>query len=39
MDARLYILDCMPNLPNQKEEDVTALAIAAVKQLREKHSD
>ena len=38
MDARLYILDCMPNLPNQKEEDVTALAIAAVKQLREKHS-
>ena len=38
MDARLYILDCMPNLPNQKEEDITALAIAAVKQLREKHS-
>jgi len=37
-DARLYILDCMPNLPNQKEEDITALAIAAVKQLREKHS-
>ena len=37
-DARLYILDCMPNLPNQKEEEVAALAIAAVKQLREKHS-
>ena len=28
----------MPNLPNQKEEEVAALAIAAVKQLREKHS-
>ena len=37
-DARLYILDCMPNLSNQKEEEVTALAIAAVKQLRGKHS-
>ncbi len=36
-DARLYILDCMPNLTNQNEEEVTALTVAAVKQLREKH--
>lgn len=37
-DARLYLLDCMPNLPNQPEEEVTALVIAAVRQIREKHT-
>lgn len=38
-DARLYILDCMPNLTEKKEEEVTALTIAAVKQIREKHTE
>lgn len=38
-DARLYILDCMPNLTENKEEEVTALTIAAVKQIREKHTE
>lgn len=37
-DARLYILDCMPNLIHENEAHVTELAIAAVKQLREKRS-
>lgn len=37
-DARLFILDCLPNLTNKSEEEVTALVIAAVKQLRKSHS-
>ena len=36
-DARLYILDCMPNLLNRSEEEVTSLLIQAVKQIRDKH--
>lgn len=33
-DARLYILDCMPNLTQKTEQEVTDLVIAAVKQIR-----
>ena len=35
LDARLYILDCIPNLTNTSPEKVTELVIAAVKQIRE----
>lgn len=38
VDARLYILDCLPNLLNNKEEEVYQLTVNAVKQLREKRS-
>lgn len=38
LDARLYILDCMPNCTKLEETEVTARLIAAVKQLREKHN-
>lgn len=37
-DARLYILDCIPNIASRSEEEVTALVIAAVKQIRAKHN-
>lgn len=37
-DARLYILDCLPNLTQKTNEEVTALVIAAVKQIREKRN-
>lgn len=37
-DARLYILDCMPNLTDQDEKEVTTLAVNAVRQLRQKRS-
>lgn len=33
-DARLYILDCLPNLTPNTEEEVTGLVVAAVKQIR-----
>lgn len=34
LDARIYILDCMPNLTQHTEQEVTDLVIAAVKQIR-----
>lgn len=37
-DARLFILDCMPNLTPYSEEEVTNLVVNAVKQIREKHA-
>ena len=37
-DARLYILDCLPNLTNKSEAEVTDLVVAAVRQLRSKHT-
>lgn len=33
-DARLYILDCLPNLTENTEQEVTDLVVAAVKQIR-----
>jgi len=36
IDARLYILDCLPNLTHKKEEEVCRLIIDAVKQIRAK---
>lgn len=33
-DARLYILDCLPNLTERKESEVTNLVASAVHQLR-----
>lgn len=38
IDARLYILDCLPNLVDRKKEEVYQLVLNAVKQIREKHS-
>ena len=38
INARLYILDCLPNLTTETEEEITALVVAAVKQIREKHA-
>lgn len=35
-DARLFILDCLPNLTNKTEVEITDLLIAAVKQIRQK---
>ena len=37
-DARIYILDCLPNLTQKTEQEVTDLVIAAVKQIREKRN-
>lgn len=37
-DARLYILDCLPNLTQKSDEEVTRLVIDAVKQLRKVHA-
>lgn len=36
-DARLYILDCLPNLTTETENEVTTLIKAAVKQIRKEH--
>lgn len=33
-DARIYILDCMPNLTQKTEQEVTDLVVAAVRQIR-----
>ena len=33
-DARIYILDCLPNLTQKTEQEITDLIIAAVKQIR-----
>lgn len=38
LDAQLYILDCLPNLPGYKEEDVFKKVVDAVKQIRSKHN-
>ena len=38
IDARLYILDCLPNLTTKTENEITALIKAAVKQIRNKHN-
>lgn len=37
-DARLFVLDCLPNLTNKSEMEVTDLVVAAVKQLRQTHT-
>lgn len=34
-DARLYLLDCLPNLGNRSSDEVTQLIIDAVRQLRQ----
>ena len=36
IDARLYILDCLPNLEGREDEEVTRLVIDAVRQIRQK---
>lgn len=33
-DARVYILDCLPNLTQNTDQEVTSLVVAAVKQIR-----
>lgn len=38
VDARLYILDCLPNLTGESEEEVTRRVVAAVRQIRANHS-
>ena len=38
INARLYILDCLPNLTTETEEEIMALVMAAVKQIRAKHA-
>lgn len=37
IDAQLYIIDCMPNLPGDGAKVVYDRAVAGVKQLRAKH--
>lgn len=37
-DACLFILDCLPNITNKTEAEAKELIIAAVKQLRERHT-
>ncbi len=38
IDAKLYILDCMPNLTNLSEDEISQKVIQAVLQIRSKHS-
>lgn len=38
IDARLYILDCLPNLASEEEGAIYDLVVNAVRQLREKSS-
>lgn len=38
IDARLYILDCLPNLASEEESVLYELIVNAVQQLREKSS-
>ena len=38
IDSRLYILDCIPNLTEISADVVTSRVLAAVKQIRAKHS-
>ncbi|MEG1544682.1 MAG: SGNH/GDSL hydrolase family protein, partial [Tannerellaceae bacterium] len=35
IDARLYLLDCLPNLPERSEEEIAQLVKDAVKQIRQ----
>lgn len=37
IDARLYILDCLPNLTNCKEEEIVKLTSDAVNKIRSRH--
>lgn len=37
-DARLFILDCLPNLTSKSETEIIELVTAAVKQLRQSHT-
>lgn len=39
IDARLYILDCLPNLIHQEEDEIYNLIVGAVKQLRTRHAE
>lgn len=36
VDARLYILDCLPNLGGREESEICQLIVEAVRQLRKK---
>lgn len=36
MDARLYILDCLPNILEDPVEDIERLTVEAVRQIRQK---
>lgn len=38
IDARLYILDCLPNLTPKSKDEITRLMSDAVKQIRATHS-
>ena len=38
IDARLYILDCLPNLTPKSKDEITQLVSDAVKQIRATHS-
>lgn len=38
IDARLYILDCLPNLTDRTEAEIEQLVLNAVRQLRAAHS-
>lgn len=38
IDARLYILDCLPNLTDKTEAEIELLVLDAVRQLRTSHS-
>ncbi len=37
-DARLYVLDCLPNLTEKTDAEVTDLVIAAVRQIRDRRN-
>lgn len=37
IDARLYILDCMPNVMERPEDEIRQLLVKAVKQIRATH--
>lgn len=37
-DARLFILDCLPNLTGKSEAEVIDLVVSAVRQLRQSHA-
>lgn len=38
IDARLYILDCLPNLTGKMEKEICGRTIEAVKQIRQAHT-
>ncbi|MBO5687169.1 MAG: SGNH/GDSL hydrolase family protein [Alistipes sp.] len=39
MDARLYILDCLPNILEDPVEDIERLTVEAVRQIRQKSEE